>query len=117
MLKVSNLQHLAHNNISLRRIDQIIKFTWCLVFQSLMVAKAKEELEQEIVEKDEQKAKYLEEKAPPIQTGGLSLAELRVPFNIHYHFVATHRLKLRVVTEITLSRTQLFISGHYGEMI
>lgn len=80
-----------------------------------MVAKAKEELEQEIVEKDEQKAKYLEEKAPPIQTGGLSLAALRVPFNIH--FVATHRLKLRVVTEITLSRTQLFISGHYGEMI
>lgn len=82
-----------------------------------MVAKAKEELEQEIVEKDEQKAKFLEEKAPPIRTGGLSLAELWVPFNIHHHFVATHRLKLRVVTEITLSRTQLFISGHYGEMI
>lgn len=82
-----------------------------------MVAKAKEELEQEIVEKDEQKAKYLEEKAPPIQTSGLSLAELRVPFNIHHPFAATHRLKLHVVTEITLSRTQLFISGHYREII
>uniref|UniRef100_A0A668VCJ4 Uncharacterized protein n=1 Tax=Oreochromis aureus TaxID=47969 RepID=A0A668VCJ4_OREAU len=43
----------------------------------LMIAKAKEELEQEIVEKDEQKAKYLDEKAPPIQTSGLSSAELR----------------------------------------
>lgn len=43
-----------------------------------MVAKAKEELEQEMVEKEEQKAKYLEEKAPPIQTSSMSLAELRV---------------------------------------
>uniref|UniRef100_A0A3Q2VDW5 Troponin I type 1b (skeletal, slow) n=1 Tax=Haplochromis burtoni TaxID=8153 RepID=A0A3Q2VDW5_HAPBU len=49
-----------------------------LMLKSLMVAKAKEELEQEIVEKDEQKAKFLEEKAPPIRTGGLSLAELRI---------------------------------------
>lgn len=54
--------------------------------QSLMVAKAKEELEQEVVEKEEQKAKYVEEKAPAIQTSGLSLAELRVPF------VPTHRI-------------------------
>ncbi len=43
-----------------------------------MVAKAKEELEQEMEEKEEQKAKYLEEKSPPIQTSGMSLAELQV---------------------------------------
>ncbi len=43
-----------------------------------MVAKAKEELEQELEEKEEQKAKYLEEKSPPIQTSGMSLAELQV---------------------------------------
>lgn len=44
-----------------------------------MAAKAKEDLEQELVEKEEQKAKYLEEKSPPVQTSGLSLAELQVP--------------------------------------
>lgn len=43
-----------------------------------MVAKAKEELEQEMEEKEKQKAKYLEEKAPPIQTSGMSLTELQV---------------------------------------
>lgn len=48
-----------------------------------MVAKAKEELEQELEEKEEQKAKYLEEKSPPIQTGSMSLAELQVHFHIH----------------------------------
>ncbi|KAI3369825.1 hypothetical protein L3Q82_024654 [Scortum barcoo] len=48
-----------------------------LMLKSLMVAKAKEELEQEMEEKEEQKAKYLEEKSPPIQTSGMSLAELQ----------------------------------------
>lgn len=43
-----------------------------------MVAKAKEELEQELEEKEEQKAKYLEEKNPPVQTSSMSLAELQV---------------------------------------
>lgn len=45
----------------------------------MMVARAKEELEQELEEKEEEKAKYLDEKSPPIQTSGLSLAELQVP--------------------------------------
>lgn len=43
-----------------------------------MVAKAKEELEQEMEEKEEEKGKYLEEKSPPIQTSGMSLTELQV---------------------------------------
>lgn len=51
-------------------------------FKSLMVAKAKEELEEELEEKEEQKAKYLEEKTPPIQTIGMSLAELQVWLHI-----------------------------------
>uniref|UniRef100_A0A3Q3X569 Uncharacterized protein n=1 Tax=Mola mola TaxID=94237 RepID=A0A3Q3X569_MOLML len=48
-----------------------------LMLKSLMVTKAKEELEQEMEEKEEQKAKYLEENCPPIQTTGMSLAELQ----------------------------------------
>lgn len=47
-----------------------------------MVAKAKEELEQELEEKEEQKAKYLEEKSPPLHTSGMSLAELQVSSRI-----------------------------------
>lgn len=50
-----------------------------LIVQSLMVAKAKEELEQEFLVKEEEKQKYLEEKAPPLNTGGLSVAQLQVP--------------------------------------
>lgn len=46
--------------------------------QSLMVAKAKEELEQEILVKEEEKQKYLSERAPPLNTSGLSLAQLQV---------------------------------------
>ncbi|KAF0036243.1 hypothetical protein F2P81_011555 [Scophthalmus maximus] len=45
--------------------------------QSLMVAKAKEELEQEILDKDEEKHNYLAERAPPLSTSGLSLAQLQ----------------------------------------
>ncbi|XP_073323740.1 troponin I, slow skeletal muscle-like [Pagrus major] len=48
-----------------------------LMLKSLMVAKAKEDLEQEMEEKEEQKEKYLEEKSPPLQTSGMSLAELQ----------------------------------------
>ncbi|XP_023271976.1 troponin I, slow skeletal muscle-like [Seriola lalandi dorsalis] len=51
-----------------------------LMLKSLMVAKAKEELEQEMEEKEEEKTKYLEEKSPPIQTRSMSLGELRVWF-------------------------------------
>lgn len=43
-----------------------------------MVAKAKEELEQEVLIKEEEKEKYLTEKAPPLNTSGLSLAQLQV---------------------------------------
>lgn len=44
----------------------------------MMVAKAKEMLEQEVMEKEEEKQRYLAEKAPPLQTGGMSFAELQV---------------------------------------
>lgn len=42
------------------------------------MAKAKEELEQEILVKEEEKQKYLAERAPPLNTSGLSLAQLQV---------------------------------------
>lgn len=42
------------------------------------MAKAKEELEQEVLEKEEQKARYLDEKAPPIHTNNMSLQEIKV---------------------------------------
>lgn len=43
-----------------------------------MVAKAKEMLEQEMIDKEEEKQRYLEEKSPLLQTGGMSFAELQV---------------------------------------
>lgn len=43
-----------------------------------MVAKAKEELEQEILIKEDEKQKYLAERAPPLNTSGLSLEKLQV---------------------------------------
>lgn len=46
--------------------------------QSLMVARAKEELEQEIVVKEEEKETYLAERAPPLNIHSLSLAQLQV---------------------------------------
>lgn len=46
--------------------------------QSLMVAKAKEELEQEILIKEEEKQKYLSERAPPLNTSGFNLQQLQV---------------------------------------
>ncbi|CAB1353339.1 unnamed protein product [Coregonus sp. 'balchen'] len=48
------------------------------MLKSLMVAKAKEEIEQETVDKEEEKERYLAERAPPLQTGGLSFAELQI---------------------------------------
>uniref|UniRef100_A0A3Q2D2T8 Troponin I1, slow skeletal type n=1 Tax=Cyprinodon variegatus TaxID=28743 RepID=A0A3Q2D2T8_CYPVA len=48
-----------------------------LMLKSLMVAKAKEELEQESLVKEEEKQKYLAEKAAPLNTTGLSLAQLQ----------------------------------------
>lgn len=48
------------------------------IWQSLMVAKAKEELEQEILVKEEEKHRYLAERAPPLNMSGLSLGQLQV---------------------------------------
>ena len=44
----------------------------------MMVAKAKEDLEQELVDKEEEKMRYLAEKAPQIQTARMNLEELKV---------------------------------------
>lgn len=42
------------------------------------MAKAKEELDQEVLDKEEEKQRYLTEKVPPLQTQGMSFAELQV---------------------------------------
>ncbi|XP_041837133.1 troponin I, slow skeletal muscle-like isoform X2 [Melanotaenia boesemani] len=47
------------------------------MLKSLMIARATEELEEELLEKEVEKAKYLEEKAPPLQSSSMSLEELR----------------------------------------
>ncbi|XP_061592044.1 troponin I, slow skeletal muscle isoform X2 [Cololabis saira] len=47
------------------------------MLKSLMVAKAKEELEQEVLDKEEEKEKYLTERAPALHAGALSLAQLQ----------------------------------------
>jgi len=43
-----------------------------------MVAKAKDDLEQELVDKEAEKERYLSEKTPPIHTREMSFAELQV---------------------------------------
>uniref|UniRef100_A0A8C1CZ31 Troponin I type 1b (skeletal, slow) n=1 Tax=Cyprinus carpio carpio TaxID=630221 RepID=A0A8C1CZ31_CYPCA len=54
-----------------------IKKLIILIYFYLMVAKAKDELEQELVDKEAEKDRYLAEKAPPLQTSGMSFAELQ----------------------------------------
>ena len=43
-----------------------------------MLAKAKEEWEQEIVDKQSEKERYLSERITPLRTSGLSLSQLQV---------------------------------------
>ncbi|NWT03804.1 TNNI1 protein, partial [Mionectes macconnelli] len=45
---------------------------------SLMLAKAKEEWDQEIVDKQSEKERYLSERITPLHTSGLSLSQLQV---------------------------------------
>lgn len=49
-----------------------------------MVAKAKEELDQEVLDKEEDKQKYLMEKAPPLPTQSMSFSELQVTSCVHF---------------------------------
>ncbi|XP_059396385.1 troponin I, slow skeletal muscle-like [Carassius carassius] len=48
-----------------------------LMLKSLMVAKAKEELDQEMLDREEEKQGYLMEKIPPLKTQGMSFTELQ----------------------------------------
>ncbi|XP_061741279.1 troponin I, slow skeletal muscle-like isoform X2 [Nerophis ophidion] len=48
-----------------------------LMLKSLMVARAKEHLEQEMVDKEEQKKSYLDEKAPVLEINSMNLEELQ----------------------------------------
>uniref|UniRef100_A0A3Q3JT42 Troponin I type 1a (skeletal, slow) n=1 Tax=Monopterus albus TaxID=43700 RepID=A0A3Q3JT42_MONAL len=48
-----------------------------LMLKSLMVTKAKEELEQESLDKEEEKQRYLAERSPPLHTSSMSLAQLQ----------------------------------------
>lgn len=65
-----------------------------------MVAKAKEELEQEILVKEDEKNKYLTERAPPLKTSGLSLAQLQV----------THPRKPQSLPHSTIEKKTLYIN-------
>lgn len=60
------------------------------------MARAKEELDQELVEKEEEKERYLAENVPPPRTSGLSLAELQVIFlHLFVAAAASQRLRLK----------------------
>ncbi|XP_075030063.1 LOW QUALITY PROTEIN: troponin I, slow skeletal muscle [Calonectris borealis] len=48
-----------------------------LLLKSLMLAKAKEEWDQEIVDKQSEKERYLSERITPLRTSGLSLSQLQ----------------------------------------
>lgn len=102
MLKVS--PHSSLHRLCVRTERQVkikVKSTLCVAFQSMMVAKAKEELEQEMEEKEEEKAKYLEEKTPAVQTSGMSLAELQVSFYIYHRVFHICKLKLCTFSMLT----------------
>lgn len=60
-----------------------------------MVAKAKEMLDQEVMDKEEEKQQYLAEKITPVQTGGMSFAELQV-----WLCTLWHAQKLKYRTEL-----------------
>ncbi|XP_073679356.1 troponin I, slow skeletal muscle [Garra rufa] len=47
------------------------------MLKSLMVAKAKDELDQEMLDKEEEKQRYLLDKVPPLQMQGMSFTELQ----------------------------------------
>lgn len=70
--------HRLQQHLTMNQMPRFDVFLCMLLSQSLMVARAKDELEQEMVEKEEEKERYLEEKAPPIQTSGMSFVELQV---------------------------------------
>lgn len=61
-----------------RRCLDIHTSAVCLCPQSLMLAKAKEEWDQEIVDKQSEKERYLSERITPLHTSGLSLSQLQV---------------------------------------
>ncbi|KPP57384.1 troponin I, slow skeletal muscle-like [Scleropages formosus] len=48
-----------------------------LSLKILLLTRAKEDLEREKMERDEEKVRYLEEKLPPLQMSGLSMEELQ----------------------------------------
>uniref|UniRef100_A0A8C0EI26 Troponin I1, slow skeletal type n=3 Tax=Strigidae TaxID=30459 RepID=A0A8C0EI26_BUBBB len=48
-----------------------------LLLKSLMLAKAKEEWDQELVDKQSEKERYLSERITPLRTSGLSLSQLQ----------------------------------------
>lgn len=71
------LNHYLQDLFNVKNMDCCVVHV-CLWVQSMMVAKAKEMLDQEALDIEEEKELYLAEKAPPLQTGGMSLAELQV---------------------------------------
>ncbi|KAL2091071.1 hypothetical protein ACEWY4_013334 [Coilia grayii] len=76
-LQVSSQRIISTNQDARTERKSKISASRKLMLKSLMVAKAKEDLEQEVADKEEEKQRYLAEKVPPLQTSGLSLAQLQ----------------------------------------
>ncbi|KAJ7414778.1 troponin I1, slow skeletal type [Willisornis vidua] len=64
------------SSLDLRRKSKITA-SRKLLLKSLMLAKAKEEWDQEIVDKQAEKERYLSERITPLHTSGLSLSQLQ----------------------------------------
>uniref|UniRef100_A0A8C5NPW5 Uncharacterized protein n=1 Tax=Junco hyemalis TaxID=40217 RepID=A0A8C5NPW5_JUNHY len=62
-----------------------------LLLKSLMLAKAKEEWDQEIVDKQAEKERYLSERVTPLHTSGLSLSQLQVLLSLRVHWAPWER--------------------------
>ncbi|KAI9530681.1 Troponin I, slow skeletal muscle [Dissostichus eleginoides] len=79
-----------------------------LMLKSLMVAKAKEELEQEVVVKEEEKQNYLSERAPPLNTSGLSLGQLQeLCRDLHAKIDVVDEERYDIEAKVTLNKREI----------
>ncbi|MBN3316741.1 TNNI1 protein, partial [Atractosteus spatula] len=77
VLKNAHVNYYSNTKRQKHNIKSKITASRKLMLKSLLLAKAKEELEQEIVDKEEEKERYLSERVPPLQLHGLSYNQLQ----------------------------------------
>ncbi|KAM6977094.1 troponin I, slow skeletal muscle-like isoform 2-T2 [Aplochiton taeniatus] len=78
------------------------------MLKSLMANKAKEELEQEIVDKEEEKERYLAERAPPMHSVSMSLAQLtELCKELHSKIAVVDEERYDIEAKVTLNTREI----------